>query len=192
MKTCSVVDCDSRPVGRGLCNKHWLRWRHHGTTDLLQPTLEERFWAKVTKTADCWIWTGSRKADGYGRWRIPTGSGSNGPQMYTHRVAWEWANGPIPEGRQLDHICHNTSCVRPDHLRVATPKENQEHRVTANKGNRSGVRGVTWNGSGWSARVRHAGQVHYAGSFKTISEAEAAVVNLRRQLFTHSDMDKAA
>lgn len=32
--TCLVVDCDSDPVARGLCRKHYGRWRRTGSTDL--------------------------------------------------------------------------------------------------------------------------------------------------------------
>ena len=151
-----------------------------------------RFWAKVEKTEGCWNWVGHRKPDGYGRWRIPTGTGSNGKQHYVHRVSYEMAHGPVPEGMQVDHICHNTSCVRPSHLRLTSPKQNQENRIAANSGNASGVRGVTKHQGRWLARVRHAGVNHYVGSFGTISEAEAAVIALRRELFTHSDMDRTA
>lgn len=186
---CSVDDCHSSIVGRGLCSKHWQRWKRTGTTELTPPTAEERFWRKVDKTDNCWNWTGHRKPDGYGRWRM---YGANGKQLYAHRAAWEFIRGPLPESAQLDHMCHNTSCVRPDHLRMTTPKQNQEHRIAANKGNASGVRGVTLDGRSWIARVRHEGKNHYAGSYKTIPEAEAAVLAKRRELFTHSDMDKLA
>lgn len=148
-----------------------------------------RFWAKVEKTAECWNWTGHRKPDGYGRFRL---YGARGKQHYVHRLAYELANGPIPEGMQVDHICHNTSCVRPGHLRLATPKQNQEHRVAANSGNASGVRGVTRDGNRWVARVRHNGRTHYAGSFGTVEEATDAVRTLRLELFTHNTADRVA
>jgi 5-methylcytosine-specific restriction endonuclease McrA len=28
--TCAVVDCEAPAVARGWCNKHYLRWSHHG------------------------------------------------------------------------------------------------------------------------------------------------------------------
>lgn len=34
-KTCSVPKCEGKHYGRGMCWKHYLRMRRHGTTDLL-------------------------------------------------------------------------------------------------------------------------------------------------------------
>jgi hypothetical protein len=41
-----------------------------------------------------------------------------------HRAAWMLANGPVPEGMVLDHICRNRACINLDHLRVVTQQEN--------------------------------------------------------------------
>jgi hypothetical protein len=36
----------------------------------LIPAATDEFWARVDKTGDCWVWTGSRSGEaGYGRWR---------------------------------------------------------------------------------------------------------------------------
>jgi hypothetical protein len=32
--------------------------------------------------------------------------------------------GPIPEGKQLDHLCRNRACINPEHLEPVTAKEN--------------------------------------------------------------------
>jgi len=53
--------------------------------------------------------------------------------VYRHRLAYEEAKGPIPEGLTVDHLCFNTRCVNPDHLEAVPNKENvrrgwQNHR----------------------------------------------------------------
>ncbi len=55
----------------------------------------ERFWSKVDKSSDCWIWTGGISSSGYGSFGV---GGSKGQMYNAHRVAWELVNGPIPEG----------------------------------------------------------------------------------------------
>lgn len=47
-----------------------------------------------------------------------------GKMIMVHRVIWQQANGLIPEGLQIDHICRNTRCCNVEHLRVVTPGEN--------------------------------------------------------------------
>lgn len=67
----------------------------------------------------CWVCLLWKDKDGYGRiWH----KGRNTP---AHRVAWEKANGPIPEGLVIDHLCRNPSCVNPDHMEVVTAAENR-------------------------------------------------------------------
>ena len=81
---------------------------------------EIRFWEKVNKTDTCWLWTAQRTTGGYGVFRI------RNPRAQTtaHRVAWEMAHGPIPDGLNVCHHCDTPSCVRPDHLFLGTQREN--------------------------------------------------------------------
>lgn len=80
--------------------------------------LEIRFWQKVDKSDDCWLWTGARHPLGYGHIKI------DGKVEGAHRVSYEMANGPIPLGMALDHLCCVPACVNPEHLEVVTISEN--------------------------------------------------------------------
>lgn len=81
--------------------------------------LGDRFWSKVNKTEECWLWTGGTSGEsGYGKYAIRRVS------FRAHRLAWEEENGPVPDGLQLDHLCGVRLCVRPSHLEPVTGKEN--------------------------------------------------------------------
>lgn len=102
----------------------------------------ERFWRKVDKSGDCWIWTGAISKGGYGnvcyidqgkkRWNTP------------HRLLWIELHGPIQTGLEVDHVCHDPAscqggagcmhrrCVNPDHLQLTTPKQNSSPERNAN------------------------------------------------------------
>lgn len=43
-----------------------------------------------------------------------------------HRFIWEFINGAIPEGLEIDHTCMNRSCVNIDHLDIVTHSENMK------------------------------------------------------------------
>jgi hypothetical protein len=65
------------------------------------------------------MWTGAKSKNGYGHFRT-----SGDKLHYAHRFAYELLIGPIPEGLQLDHLCRNRACVRPEHLEPVTHVEN--------------------------------------------------------------------
>lgn len=80
-----------------------------------RPSLAFRFWAKVRKTDDCWLWTGKRNPHGYGVLWHPTPAAPR-RMRGAHRVAWELAYGSIADGLNVCHRCDRPACVRPEHL----------------------------------------------------------------------------
>jgi hypothetical protein len=78
----------------------------------------ERFWAKVDKSGECWLWTAQIDKDGYGI------TSHLGTSRKAHRVSWEMACGPVPGSLTLDHLCRVKTCVRPSHLEPVSASEN--------------------------------------------------------------------
>jgi hypothetical protein len=55
---------------------------------------------------------------GYGR------VGYQGKSYDAHRLVYILSEGPVAEGKELDHLCRVRHCVNPDHLREVTRREN--------------------------------------------------------------------
>lgn len=115
------------------------------TIEQYQAKADARFWSKVQKTDTCWLWTGHVTTNGYGVINL-TYPGDKQRGFRAHRYLFELYHGPIAEGLDIDHKCHNKRCVRPAHLRTTTRKQNLENRQGANSQSKSGVRGVHWSG----------------------------------------------
>ena len=101
--------------------------------------METRFLSHVEKTESCWLWTGSKCKDGYGRFNI------DGKALLVHRVAYELWVGEIPDDFVVRHKCRN-KCVNPDHLETGTQQDNLADRVrdgTLAKGERMGSAKLT-------------------------------------------------
>ncbi|MCH9732852.1 MAG: HNH endonuclease [Actinomycetia bacterium] len=173
-----------------MCGKHYQRWAKHGdpTTVYQAIPAAERFWDKVHKTQDCWLWTAGT-SHGYGHFGV-----TRCKSVYAHRWAYEQAVGPIPEGLQIDHRCHNTLCVNPQHLRLATYKQNMENRTGPQANNTSGFWGVIRdNRAGyWRAVVQHHCKRYNLGRFTNPEEAAEVARKSRIELFTHNDVDRKA
>jgi hypothetical protein len=148
-RMCAVPICVNLAEIRDWCRPHYARWRRTGDVGADKPIkairmpgtpLEDRFWPHVDKrgSEECWPWTGRRTRKGYptigkllpdGRW----------VSVFVYAVAYEMEHGPVPDGLQIDHTCHNRDpdcpggnscehrvCVNPAHLEAVTGKTNTQ------------------------------------------------------------------
>jgi hypothetical protein len=82
-------------------------------------SLPDTFAAKVREQTGCQVWIGATNNKGYGVLSL------DGARHLAHRIAYESAYGPIPDGMVVDHLCRVRNCVNPLHLEVVTSGENQ-------------------------------------------------------------------
>ncbi len=85
-------------------------------------SLRCRLESETKRSNGCWLWTGHRDKDGYGRvrwhWR----------EVGAHVAMWECEHGLVPAGMCVLHSCDNPPCVRPDHLWLGTQGDNVQDR----------------------------------------------------------------
>lgn len=83
----------------------------------------------------------------------------NHKRYYTHRIVWEMAFGPIPDGMCIDHLDGNGLNNRLANLRITTLSGNQRNR-RQQRTNKIGIAGV-------QRHNRHAGgySVQCAGKY---------------------------
>jgi hypothetical protein len=152
-RICEIQGCERPNAIKGLCEAHAGRLARNGDTEADVPIRPhsspalERFGAKVNREGPipahrlelgpCAEWTGALQSAGYGS--FGAGEGSAGPVL-AHKWAWEQEHGPVPDGFELDHLCHNGSgcaggpecvhrrCVNLAHL------EPVPHRVNSQRG----------------------------------------------------------
>lgn len=95
----------------------------------------------------CWLWTAGSAGEGYGTFFTGEYLPSGNPRMQrAHIWSYEHFVGPIPEGLELDHVCHTEDpdclggpcahrrCVNPDHLEPVTPLENRRRGKRGRRG----------------------------------------------------------
>jgi hypothetical protein len=89
------------------------------------------FDSRIVKTDTCWLWTGARHRDGYGRVWV------HRREFYmAHRFAYELWVQKIPDGLQVLHRCDVRNCVRPEHLFLGTNADNVADRVAKGRSSR--------------------------------------------------------
>ncbi len=88
-------------------------------------TLAERFWPKVQKGPECWLWSGCRGGSLHRYGKIQY----DGKDVLTHRISWLLHFGPIPDGLCVLHKCDVTLCVNPLHLFLGTNNDNIKDKI---------------------------------------------------------------
>ncbi len=97
-----------------------------------------RIWAKLSVTPEgCWV--NLRSVSGY----------ANIQSKPAHRWMYQALVGPIPAGKQIDHLCRNTRCCNPDHLEPVTAQDNVLRGAAA----------TPWGGV-WKRGMTHCRQGH--------------------------------
>lgn len=154
------LDCGAPPgagsngkLKRGRCHncyqRHIYALKKSGTFERLNAPLPvmERFLDRSKPTSNgCRLWTGTiNHFTGYGTLSV------NNKAEYAHRLAYTLFVGPIPDGMDVDHTCHNGDasckgeaeclhrrCVNPDHLEPVTHRTNvtRSHLAPAGKNSR--------------------------------------------------------
>ena len=76
----------------------------------------------VPLAGSCLVWRWALNSQGYG---VVTASGR---RELAHRVAYRQANGSLPDGAQVLHLCHRPFCVQPAHLYLGDRVQNVEDR----------------------------------------------------------------
>lgn len=82
--------------------------------------IEELIWDNLDTSGGpnaCWEWRGTRPGE-YGTVRI------DGRGVLAHRLVYETAVEPIPEGMMVCHHCDNPPCCNPTHLFLGTAHDN--------------------------------------------------------------------
>lgn len=128
-----------------------------------------RFWSKVDRSGDCWLWQAALGQDGYGKFQISgRGSRFQGDRQWqktvrAHRLTWELVNGECPRGLYILHSCDAPACCDPAHLSPGTQALNIKQ---------ASERGRLLTGAEHAARRRMPrGERHYKA---TISDADVS------------------
>ena len=117
---------------------------------------------------------GSKKQNGYIEIQF------QGKMFKAHRLAWMLVYGDLADGVEIDHIDGDRSNNRLSNLRAVSRNINQQNQRKAKTNNRTGLLGVSKNGSGWKAELRVNGKKVNVGTYKTPELAYQAYVSAKR------------
>lgn len=135
---CLVKDCQSATkVRSGLCAKHYMRKRRHGTTECTRELklgdrlgIQKLLISKVivdTETG-CWNWICGLEKKGYAIMQFDK------RQFRVSRLSAYAFNGfDTKSNKFICHSCDNKKCINPKHLFAGTHQDNMNDAKSKNR-----------------------------------------------------------
>lgn len=93
----------------------------------------------IDSTIGCHNYLGRLDRDGYGIIKRKLPNSRKHKLWKAHRLAWESANGPIPEGMLVCHKCDNRRCINVEHLFIGTIGDNNRDAIAKKRRNKSKI-----------------------------------------------------
>jgi hypothetical protein len=129
-------------VCHAMCTTHYTRWKRYGDAETRLAWVgdaEDRFTHFADRSAGpdgCHPWAGQIDQQSYGR--MPLGDGST---TFAHIYAYEREHGPVPDGLELDHVCHDPEVCRLGrecpHRRCCNPRHVKAVPIAVNRARNS-------------------------------------------------------